>query len=147
MNTFENPSVSSAPRYSGVDALYLEFIEQVNSKMTFPIILLHSLNNFAVKNSENTMQGFLQSLRENIDFFFESIKKHPSYKNRSVLTLQAVTQLYIHLITKIIKNLPSMEDIQGSILEIGKTLITNFTNARAKVARLAMQIFKTEDVW
>lgn len=66
--------------------------------------------------------------------------------NWSVLTLKAVTELYVHSITRSIKNLKSMEHIKDWMVDFGQKLIINFTTAKDWIFSFAMQIFKTDDV-
>jgi len=109
-------------------------------------ILIMAFNGFVDDSQESTMQGFLQNLKDGIGFFFENIAGHQVLLNRSVLTLRAVTELYIHSITKSIRNLKSMDKIKEQMKELGDRLIVNFTSAKDRIFNFSLQIFKTDDV-
>ena len=96
---------------------------------------------------ENTRQGFLECLQANLDYLFKTLPENKLFKNRSSLSLKAVTTLYKHQLTKILKDAPSMGEIRGRLLGLGQSLITNFSAARSKVVRFSLQIFKTDDVF
>jgi hypothetical protein len=105
-----------------------------------------AFNGFVDDTHESTMQGFLQALKDSVAYFFAHISGHPILLNRSLLTLRAVTELYINSITKSIKNLKSMSLIKEQMKELGDRLIFNFTSAKDRIFNLSLQIFKTDDV-
>ncbi len=109
-------------------------------------ILIMAFNGFVDDSHESTMQGFLQNLKDGIDYFFDNIVGHQVLLNRSVLTLRAVTELYIYSITKSIRDLKSMERIKEQMKELGDRLIVNFTSAKDRIFNFSLQIFKTDDV-
>ncbi len=107
---------------------------------------MKALNEEVRNLEETTMQGFIQNLKQSIDYFFEKAKNHKSLKNRSLLTFRSITEIYINSITKHIRNLRTMEDIKGSIIQMGEKMIKNFEKTGERIFKFSQQIIKNNSV-
>ena len=129
--------------------LFTEFVKsasQPSSPKEFFESLIESLNIVWRDSTENTLQGVLKLIKNNLDYFMLNIKGHSVMKNRSIVSLKAIAEMYSFSMKRYIVNFSDGEARKQGMMEMGRTLIFNFRKCKHKIFEYSKQIINDDDV-
>lgn len=107
--------------------------------------LLSGFNSLWSQSNENTLQGCLKLIEGNLEYFLKTIDNHPVLKNRSVMTLKAISDMYLFAMKRNFGERESAEQRKQSMVKMGETLIKNFSGCRDKIFKLSQHVIKAGD--
>ena len=84
------------------------------------------------------MQGYIQNIKQSVVRFFEKIHQNQLLVSRSSLTLKSVSELYIHSISRYVRNVKDIKNIKITLIELGNILIKNFEKAGKRIYEFSL---------
>ena len=127
--------------------LFRQFVKTFESKEYHALEwrLLKSFNDVWEQSNENTLQGCLKLIEGNLEYFFKNIDNHPVLENRSVMTLKAISDMYLFAMKRNFGNQEKVEERKKSMIMMGETLIKNFSGCKEKIFKLSQHVIKPGD--
>lgn len=125
--------------------IFEEFIASVQKGTIQSSALIDAFNRFAESSKESTMQGFIDSFRNNVDFFLKKVPAQSNLNNLSTLPFQSLFNIYLHLITNT-KNIVTTTDMSSQMIRLGNSLKANLENATKGVTKCFERVIRSGDV-
>ena len=108
--------------------------------------LLRGINMVWTQSKESTLQGSLKLIEDNIEYFLENMKDHSVLENRSVLSLQALLEMYSFAMKRLLAKFSDPEARKENMIKLGQTLIVKFSQCKKKIFKFTQHIIKDEDI-